>query len=207
MLPSFPPTTFFFLIKVITFSFHHRQLLSQLSQADIIPVFVSPCSLLCVDVHLVLGLKYLTLEAQGKTEKPSEWVIFQWSLTSKSLSSWGPKSREDLKYKSDHIPLAQLSLFQFNIPNWFPFRAFSFTVSAGWNALSPVLPMAVFLLFKTQFQCSILMERPPILTPSTTASFPSYSIIIRCSAFFTALIPLKSLFACLLSVLSTRMCI
>lgn len=147
-----------------------------------------------------LGFRFKIFHSGGtrKTEKPSEWVIFQWSLTSKSLSSWGPKSREDLKYKSDHIPLTQLSLFQFNIPNRFPFRAFSFTVSAGWNALSPVLPMVVFLLFKTQFQCSTLMERPPILTPSTTASFPSYSIMIRCSAFFTALIPLKSLFVCCL---------
>lgn len=116
------------------------QSLSLIKKADIIPVFVSPCSLLCVGACLVLGFKNIShcLGGQGNREKPPVQVIFKRSLTLKILSSGGlPKSKEDLKCKSDHIPLAQLALFQFNTPNSFPLRASSFSVS-GWIALSLV---------------------------------------------------------------------
>lgn len=94
-----------------------------------------------------------------------------------------------------------MALFQFNTPNLFLLRAFSFAVSAVWNALSSVHSMAVN-------HSKLTSNTPPNGEASSTHTIRHcfISITLWHSSFIrlyfcSALITLKSLFACLSSLL------
>lgn len=94
-----------------------------------------------------------------------------------------------------------MALFQFNTPNLFLLRAFSFAVSAIWNALSSVHSMAVN-------HSKLTSNTPPNGEASSTHTIQHcfISITLWHSSFIrlyfcSALITLKSLFACLSSLL------
>lgn len=90
-----------------------------------------------------------------------------------------------------------MALFQFNTPNLFLLRAFSFAVSAVWNALSSVHSMAVN-------HSKLTSNTPPNGEASSTHTIQHCFISIKLilyPALLSALITLKSLFACLSSLL------